>query len=59
MIQDLKQYIHRASLLSTTNRKISASIVFETNKSNLAQEEPMKKKSGTTIESGTTSGGTK
>ena len=56
MIHNLEQYIHRALLLAaitSSNKKIPASIVIETNQTNLAQGEPMKKESETTIESGT------
>jgi hypothetical protein len=52
MIQNLKQYIHCALLLSaivSSNRKIQASIAIETNKSNLAQGGHMKRESKTTI----------
>ena len=50
MIQNQEQYIHRVFLLSTINRKILTNIIIETNKTNLAQGELMKKKSETTIE---------
>ena len=56
MIQNLEQYIHRALLLSaisSSNRKIPASIAIETNRTNLAQGEPIKRERETTIESGT------
>ena len=37
--------------ITSSNKKIPANIVIETNKTNLAQGEPMKKGSKTTIES--------